>query len=94
MPRCFIFFPKNAGASPLARYIKSKHSEHQPRQIQISTLGGTLGTFSYSRTTGKTNLMKYLVQSEQPFSMLKMMQLQIIVEPLIILIMSWSVETL
>ena len=69
--RCFIFFPKNAGTGPLARHIKIKHPKHQPRQTQISTLGGTLGTFSYNRATIKTNLVKYLIRSEQPFSMTK-----------------------
>ena len=67
--RCFIFFPKNAGTGPLARHIKIKHPKHQPRQTQISTLGGTLGTFSYNRATGKTNLAKFLIWSKQPFSM-------------------------
>ena len=69
MPRCFIFFSKNARTGPLARYIKSKHLEHQPRQTQISTLGGTLDIFSYNCETGKTNLVKFLIQSEQPSSM-------------------------
>ena len=32
-------------------------------------MGDTLGTFSYNRATGKTNLAKYLIRSEQPFSM-------------------------
>jgi len=32
-------------------------------------LGDTLGTFSYNRATGKTNLVKYLIRSEKPFSM-------------------------
>ena len=32
------------------------------------TFGGTLSTFSYNRQRGKTNLLKYLIQAEQPFS--------------------------
>ena len=58
--------PKNAETTPLARHIKSKYPEYQPRQIKISTLGGT---FSYNRTTGKINLAEYFIRSEQPFSM-------------------------
>ena len=65
----FIFFFKNAGTGSLTRHIKSKHPEHQTRQTQISTLGGTLGTFSYNRAIGKINLAKYLIRFEQPFSM-------------------------
>ena len=61
-------FPKNAKTGPLARHIKSKHPEHQPRQTQISTLGDTLGIFSCNRATNKLNLAKYLIRSEQPFS--------------------------
>ena len=34
-------------------------------------MGGTLGTFSYNRATNKTNLSKFLIRSEQPFSMAK-----------------------
>ena len=59
-------FPKNAGTGPLTRYIKSKH---QPQQTQNNTLGYTLGPFSYNRAIGKTNLTKFLIRSEQPFSM-------------------------
>ena len=67
-PNVSYSFPKNRGTGPLARHIKSKHPEHQPRQTQIRTLGNTLGTFSYNRATGKTNLAKFLIRSEQPFS--------------------------
>ena len=87
-------FSKNSGTGPLAWHTKSKHSEHQPRQTQISTLGGTLGTFSYNRATCKTNLAKNLIQSEQSFSMVKDDAFKIILEPLIILIMSRSIGTL
>ena len=66
-PDVIYAFFKNARTDPLARYIKSKHSEHQPRQTQISTLGGTIGTFTYNRATDKTILVKYLIRSEQPF---------------------------
>ena len=31
----------------------------------------TLDIFSYNRATGKTNLAKYLIRSEQPFSMVE-----------------------
>ena len=62
-------FLKNTETNQLSRHIKSKHPEHQPWQTQISILSGTLGTFTYSRVTGKTNLAKYLIQFEQPFSM-------------------------
>ena len=62
-------FPKNADACLLSRHIKSKYLEHQPWQTQISTLGGTLGTFTYNHATNKTNLAKYLIRSEQPFRM-------------------------
>ena len=64
-PNVSYSFPKNSETGPLARHTKSKHPEHQPRQTQISTLG----TFSYNRATGKTNLAKYLIRSEQSFSM-------------------------
>ena len=57
-------FLKNAGTGQLSRHIKSKHPEHQPRQTQISTLADTIGTFTYNRITGKTNLAKYLIRSE------------------------------
>ena len=46
----------------------SKHSEHQPRQTQISTLGDTLCTFTYNHATSKTNLAKYFIRCEQTFS--------------------------
>ena len=65
--RYFIFsyaFLKNVRTDPLSRHIKSKHPEHQPRQTLIITLGDTLGTFTYNRATGKTNLVKYLIRSE------------------------------
>ena len=69
---CFIYLSqKNAGTSPLSRHIKSKHPEHQPRQTQINTLSGTIGTFTYNRATDKTNLAKYLIRSKQPFSMVE-----------------------
>ena len=32
-------------------------------------MGDTLDIFSYNRATGKTNLAKFLIQTEQPFSM-------------------------
>ena len=70
-PDISYYFPKNAKTGPLSRHIKSKHPEHQPRQTQISTLGGTLDTFSYNCVTDKTNLVKYLIRSEQPFSMVE-----------------------
>ena len=87
-------FPKNAGTSPLARHIKSKHPEYQPRQTQISTLGDTLGTFSYNCAKGKTNLANILFGLNSLLVWLKTMHLQIILEPLIILIISRSVGTL
>ena len=62
-------FLQNAGTDLLAPHIKSKHPKHQPRQTQISTLGGTIGNFTYNHATGKENLVKYLIRSEQPFSM-------------------------
>ena len=62
-------FLKNAGTDPLSRHIKRKHPTQQSRQIQISTLGTTLGTFTYNHVTGKTYLAKYLIRSEQLFSM-------------------------
>jgi len=34
-------------------------------------LGGTLGTFNYNCATGITNLAKYLIRSEQSFSMVE-----------------------
>ena len=52
-----------------SRHIKSKYSEHQSRQTQISILCSTLSTFTDNCATGKTNLAKYLIRSEQPFSM-------------------------
>ena len=57
----YAFF-KNARTGPLARHIKSKHTEHQQQQIQIST-------FTYNYATDKTNLAEYLIWFEQPFSM-------------------------
>ena len=54
-------FLKNGGSGSLARYIKSKHPEHLLWQTQISTLGGTISTFTYNCATGKTNLAKYLI---------------------------------
>ena len=67
-PNVSYAFLKNTRTGRLRKHIKSKHSEHQPRQTQISTLGGTLGTFTYNRVTYKTNLAKYLIWSEYPFS--------------------------
>ena len=32
-------------------------------------MSGTVGTFTYNRATGKINLAKYLIRSEQLFSM-------------------------
>ena len=32
------------------------------------TFDGTLSTISYNHQKGKTNLAKYLIQAEQPFS--------------------------
>ena len=61
-------FLKNSGTDALTRHIRVKHLQNQPRQIQISTFDGTLSTFSYNRKRGKTNLAKYLIQAEQPFS--------------------------
>ena len=63
-PNISYSFLKNAGTSPLVRHIKSKYPEHQPQQTQISTLGGTIDTFSYNRATGKINLAKYLIRFE------------------------------
>lgn len=61
-------FPKGSGTGPLMRHARSKHPVQQPRQTQISTLGSTLGTFSYNPNTSKSNLAKFLIQSKQPFS--------------------------
>ena len=61
-------FPKNSETGPLTRHIRVKHLQNQSWQTQISTFGGTLSTFSYNRQRGKTNLTKYLIQAEQPFS--------------------------
>ena len=57
-------FLKNTGTGPLAQHIKSKHPNHQPRQIQINTLGGTIDTFTLNFATDKTNSAKYLIRSE------------------------------
>ena len=65
-PNVSYAFLKNTRTGRLRKHIKSKHSEHQPRQTQISTLGGTLGTFTYNRDIGKTNLAKYLSRSDSP----------------------------
>ena len=62
-------FLKNAGTGSLSRHIKSNHPEHQSRQTQVNTLGGTPDTFTYNRATRKTNLAKYLIRSSRPFSM-------------------------
>ena len=82
------------GIGPLDWHIKSKHPEHQPRQTQISTLDDTLDTFSYNYATGKINLAKYLIRSEQPLFMAENDAFTDVLEPLIILIMSRSVEKL
>ena len=64
VPRCFLFFFQKYRTSPLALHIKSKHPEHQPRQTQISILGGILDTFSYNRAADKINLAKSLIRSK------------------------------
>ena len=67
--RCFICLSQKWGTNPLSWHIKSKHLECQPLQTQISTSGGTVGTFTYNCAIGKINLAKYLIQFEQSFSM-------------------------
>ena len=64
----FLVCPKNSGTGALTRHIRAKYPQNQPRQTQIFTFGGALSTFSYNRQRGKTNLAKYLIQVEQPFS--------------------------
>ena len=68
MSRCFIWFSLKYWNWPTKQTYKSKHLEHQSWQTQISNLSDTLGTLSYNRAICKSNLAKYLIRAEQPFS--------------------------
>ena len=64
-------FPVGAGTGALSRHIRNKHPDHEPRQQQISTLGGSLSNFSYNKNTERSNLAKFLIRSEQPLSLVE-----------------------
>lgn len=51
------------------RDYKETYLLSQPQHAHISSYNSNLGTFIYNHVTGRDNLVSYIIQTEQPFTM-------------------------
>ena len=66
----YIFLPKMRELAHLPDILRATPQTPTTTNPNYH-FGWHLGTFSYNHETGKTNLVKYLIRSEKPFSMAK-----------------------